>query len=400
MLKKLKRKFVLTTTAIVLVLLTVILTMVCVFVAYTQRSTNLDTLQQIVGTATVPGAFHNLPRDVKLPYFLVYVGYHGEYIAGGYTGQDLTDETYLAQLIAETTGNSADTGILFDRQLMYSKKMIPGFQVIAFLDISSQNTAFRTLLMGCLLIGIFSMGVFVGLSILLAYWMVKPVERAWNQQRQFVSDASHELKTPLTVIMGNAELLNSGEYDETSKEKFSRNILTMSYQMRNLVESLLELARTDKGQVRMSFARFDFSEVVNETLLPFEPVFVEKGIELETDIQSDIFLVGSERYLRQTVEVLLDNAQKYSDPGVVKISLRRHGKRCLLSVSNPGNPIPKSELSKIFQRFYRTDKARSRDGSFGLGLSIAQAAVREHRGKIWAVSGHNENCFYVELPCE
>ena len=400
MLKRLKRKFVLTTTAIVLVLLTVILSVVCVFVGYNQHSDNLDALQRITRSATVPGAFQSLPRDVELPYFVVYIGSRGEYLAGGYTGQDLTDEAYLTKLIADVSAKKADTGILFGRQLMYSVKRTPGINMIAFLDISSQSTVFRNLLTACLLIGLLSMGLFVGLSILLAQWMVRPVERAWEQQRQFVSDASHELKTPLTVIMSNAELLHSGEYDETSKGKFSENILTMTHQMRSLVESLLELARTDNGQVRKSFAKLNFSEAVNDALLPFEPVFFEKEITLETDIQPDIMVIGSDRYLRQTVEILLDNAQKYSAPGIVKLSLHRQGRRCLLSVSNPGEPIPKEELTKIFGRFYRTDRARSRDGSFGLGLSIAQSVVLEHKGRIWAVSNPTGNCFYVELPCE
>ena len=400
MLKKLKRKFILTTTAIVLVLLTVILSMVCLFVVYNQHTSNLDDLRRITQSATVPGMFQNLPRDVELPYFVVYVGNRGEYLAGGYTSQDLTDEAYLSRLISEASGKKADTGVLFARQLMYSVKRSPTVHMIAFLDISSQNSALRTLLTACLLMGLFSMGLFVGLSVLLAQWMVKPVERAWEQQRQFVSDASHELKTPLTVIMSNAELLHSGEYDEVSDRRFSENILTMTNQMRALVESLLELARTDNGQVRKTFTRLNFSEAVNDVLLPFEPVFFERGMTVETEIQQGIFLTGSDRYLRQTVEILLDNAQKYGSPGIVKMTLRRQGRRCLLSVSNPGDPIPKAELSNIFLRFYRTDRARGRDGSFGLGLSIAQSVVLEHKGRIWAESNRTGNCFYVELPCE
>lgn len=400
MLKRLKTKFVLTTSAIILALLTVILMMVCVFVGYNQHSGNLNTLNRITRSASVSGGFQNLPRDVELPYFVVYVGNHGEYLAGGYTGQDLTDEEYLSKIISDVTARRSDTGILLGKQLMYSVKRAPGIHMIAFLDISSQYSAFQALLSACLLIGLFSMALFVGLSILLAHWMVKPVERAWQQQRQFVSDASHELKTPLTVIMSNAELLQSGEYDETSKNTFSGNILTMSYQMRNLVESLLELARADNNQVKKTFSKLNFSDLVTESVLPFEPVFFEKGITVRSDIQPGISLTGSRQYLRQTVEILLDNAQKYGVPGVVTVTLRRQGRRCLLSVSNPGEPIPKAELTKIFGRFYRADQARSRDGSFGLGLSIAQTVIREHKGRIWAESNPTGNCFFVELSCE
>ena len=298
MLHKLKRKFVLTTSVIILVLLTVILSVVCLFVGYNQHTGNINSLEKIIRSASVPGIVHNLPRDVELPYFVVYVGSRGEYLASGYTGQDLTDEAYLSQLILEVSGKKTDTGLLLGRQLMYRVKRASGVQMIAFLDISSQIASFRALLTACVLIGLFSMALFVGLSILLAQWMVKPVERAWEQQRQFVSDASHELKTPLTVIMSNAELLQADENDEERKRQYSGNILTMSYQMRHLVESLLELARTDKGQVRNAFTRVNMSETVTEAVLPFEPVFFEKGITVQTDIRSDIYLAGSARHLR------------------------------------------------------------------------------------------------------
>ena len=168
------------------------------------------------------------------------------------------------------------------------------------------------------------------------------------------------------------------------------------------MKQYLELCKhvLENGQVKKSFAKLNFSDVVNDALLPFEPVFFEKGILIESEIQFDIWLAGSDRYLRHMVEILLDNAAKYAEPGTVTVSLRRQGRRCLLSVSNPGEPIPKEELTKIFNRFYRSDRARSRDGSFGLGLAIAQAVVSEHNGRIWAESNSTENCFYVELPCE
>ena len=147
MLKKLKRKFALTITAIVLILLTVILSLVCIFVGYNQHTGNLNTLKRITQSATIPGAFHNLPRDVELPYFVVYVGERGEYLAGGYTGLDLTDEVYLSKLISEVYGKKAETGMLVSRQLMYSSRKLPGIQVIAFLDVSSQTSAFHIFLM-------------------------------------------------------------------------------------------------------------------------------------------------------------------------------------------------------------------------------------------------------------
>lgn len=243
--------------------------------------------------------------------------------------------------------------------------------------------------------------MFLGISIQLSKWAVKPVDLAWKQQRQFVADASHELKTPLTVIITNAELAQSPEYDDESRHRFLSSILTMSRQMRSLIEKMLELARADDSDSKRNFDIVDFSRLVSNALLPFEPVFFEKGLKLETRLDKNIKVLGEESQLCQVVDVLLDNAQKYSkDGGTTWVTLKKTGKkRCLLAVANEGEGISPEEAKNIFKRFYRGDKARSRTGSFGLGLSIAESIVTGHRGKIWVESSNEINCFYVELPC-
>lgn len=140
-------------------------------------------------------------------------------------------------------------------------------------------------------------------------------------------------------------------------------------------------------------------QLVADASLSFEGVFFEKGLTLESDIEPQIAVLGDGQALQQVVDILLDNAQKYSAPGgstsVCLCSVGRN--RCRLSVSNPGAPISQEDLTNIFCRFYRTDKARSRDGSFGLGLPIAETIVRQHHGKIWATSSGGINAFHVEL---
>ena len=226
------------------------------------------------------------------------------------------------------------------------------------------------------------------------------MDRAWRQQRQFVADASHELKTPLTVITTNAELLQLPDCNEADKARCSSSILAMSRQMRSLVERLLELARADCEQSQMTFARLDYSALIELALLPFEPVFFEKGLLLSGQIQPNIQVNGSAPHLQQVIDILLDNAQKYSvSPGTVEVKLQQNGRHhCLLSVSNPGGPISKEDLKQIFKRFYRLDPARTGDGSFGLGLSIAESIIAEHRGRIWAESGDGRVTFLIELP--
>ena len=174
----------------------------------------------------------------------------------------------------------------------------------------------------------------------------------------------------------------------------------MSRQMRCLVERLLELARSDSGQGAAAFESVDLSAVVENALLPFEPLFFEKGLELASQIEPGITVWGSPEQLGQAADILLDNAQKYSAAGGrVEAQLRRVGKRrCRLCVSSPGNTLSKAECQDIFKRFYRADKARSRDGSFGLGLSIAQSIAERHSGRIWAEGSHGVNTFYIELP--
>ena len=293
------------------------------------------------------------------------------------------------------------SGTIEEYNLKYTVVTSPTLQVVAFLDVSNQQSALFSLLQTSLITAVAALAGFALISILLARWTVRPVEQAWNQQKQFLSDASHELKTPLTVIMSNAELLYSAEDADEMQLQYSGNILSSSGQMRHLIEGMLELARADNGQIQTNFDSVDLSKLVSDAVLPFEPVFFEKDMLLQSYVAPDIHIKGSTQHLRQLTDILLDNAQKYSAPGIVALHLTRQNQnQCLLSVSNPGNPIPESELSSIFQRFYRTDAARTNIGSFGLGLSIAQRIAEEHGGTIWAESNETGNCFFVLLPCQ
>lgn len=273
-------------------------------------------------------------------------------------------------------------------------------RVIVFADISSEVATMNNLIRNCMLIGLLSFLVFLVIAIYFARWAVKPVEDAWIQQRQFVSDASHELKTPLTVILTDAEMLKSRDFDEGKKKQFADNIYTMSLQMRGLVESLLQLARVDNGAIqKVPMQMVDLSQMVANEILTFEVLFFEKGLLLEDKVQEGITVKGSEQHLKQVIEILLDNAQKYSDPhGTVTVSLEKTGShRCILSVADPGEAISEENLKNIFKRFYRIDEARAMNHSYGLGLSIAENIVQNHKGRIWAESKDGINTFKVEL---
>lgn len=198
--------------------------------------------------------------------------------------------------------------------------------------------------------------------------------------------------------MANAELLENEESEEERK-RFSRNILSVTYQMRSLVENMLEMARVDNGAGKVQFSQVDFSELVEDAVLSFQLLYEEKEMGLESNIEETIPLHGSEQQLYQVMDVLLDNGLKYATPGgTVRVSLNQNGRNCLLKVSSPGDQISKEDLKHIFKRFYRIDKARAMDGSYGLGLAIAEAIVHAHRGKIWAESRGGINTFFVQLP--
>jgi len=401
MIRKLQIKFVIINMSIVTIMLSVILGLVYYFTKANLEAESITMMQNI---AREPFRLENpneLVEDVRLPYFIVQLGLRGELLATGGGYYDLSDKEFLDDLINVVSRSPKTFAVIEEYNLRYYRVDTPRNYYLVFSDISSERATLNNMMKTCFIIGGLSFFMFLGISIQLSKWAVKPVDLAWKQQRQFVADASHELKTPLTVIITNAELAQSPEYDDESRHRFLSSILTMSRQMRSLIEKMLELARADDSDSKRNFDIVDFSRLVSNALLPFEPVFFEKGLKLETRLDKNIKVLGEESQLCQVVDVLLDNAQKYSkDGGTTWVTLKKTGKkRCLLAVANEGEGISPEEAKNIFKRFYRGDKARSRTGSFGLGLSIAESIVTGHRGKIWVESSNEINCFYVELPC-
>lgn len=398
MLKQLRFKFVLINMTLVTVMLLVIFGMI---IYQTQENLEAQSIQMMQTIGADPfrlGRPDAPPGEVRLPYFAVQISPRGDVQAVGGGFFDLSDETLILEITRSALRSPDQVGILRDYNMRFCKVNSCNGDAIVFADMTSERATMENLVRSCILIGILSFGVFLFISLQLARWAVKPVADAWQQQKQFVADASHELKTPLTVIMTNAELLQNSEYEPEVREQFASSILTMSHQMRGLVEGLLDLARVDNGAVRIASGPVDMSVLTEEACMLFEPLYFEKDLMLENRVEPDIVLKGSDAHLKQVLEILLDNAMKYSDPGTVTVELHKQGSNCLLSVTNPGSEISAEDRKNIFKRFYRVDKARHRDGSYGLGLSIAENIIREHGGKIWAESENGYNSFRVELP--
>ena len=400
MIKKLRIKFICVIMSITMVFLGGILGVVIHFTGRSMEIQSINMMRTIARTPFqkgIPGK--PVDDEVRLPFFTVQVSITGEFISVRGDYFDLSNQVFLQQIVDTVLLSNQETGKLSDHDLRYLKASTPRGITIVFSDTTTEAATLKHLLYSCLTVFFMAATAFLGISILLSRWVIQPVETAWNQQRQFLADASHELKTPLSVIMANAELMQNEDTCEDARRKYAGNILSVTYQMRTLVENMLEMARIDNGTVKIRFSELDFSQLVNDAVLSFQLLYAENGLTLQGSVPEGIILNGSEQHLYQVMDVLLDNALKYSAPdAAVKVDLACCGRTCVLSVTSPGEPISREDLKNIFKRFYRADKARAMNGSYGLGLSIAESIVESHGGKIWAESGEFCNQFFVQLP--
>lgn len=256
----------------------------------------------------------------------------------------------------------------------------PGGQSVVFVDGSMNKATTATMLIasGCVLVG--SMVVILFLIILLSKRAVRPMAESYEKQKQFVTDANHELKTPLTLILTNLDILET----ETGKNEWLDDIRSEGQRMSALVGQLTALSRLDEDRPQMQLVGFPLGEMVEDTISEFVPLVNERGLTINSRIQPGVQYTGDEGALRRVVAILLDNAVKYCDPGGY-ISLSLYAKRHpIITVENSCREVDGIELNRLFDRFYRADKARTSSGSFGIGLSLAQAIIDRHRGEISA----------------
>lgn len=257
-------------------------------------------------------------------------------------------------------------------------------QIIVFAEDSIQSRMLSQLIQISLLVAGSTFVIILGFSFFLSRWAVHPVAEAFDKQRRFVSDAGHELKTPLTIISANVDVLEN----EIGENTRLTQVREQSQRMNALIQDLLSLAKTDEGQAAKIFTTFDLSGAIKKTTLEFESTAFEAGRHLHEDITPGINYQGHEARIAQLTAILIDNGLKYSNPGgKVDVSLTRSGEKIQLRVANTGPGLPSAEWPKVFDRFYRSDDSRSREtGGYGLGLAIAKAIVDEHKAKI-AVTG-------------
>lgn len=286
--------------------------------------------------------------------------------------------------------------------LYYMQQTMPHGATVVFARVDAVREAMWEYLLAALAIGAVALLAFFGISLFLARWALRPVEKAWAQQQQFVADASHELKTPLTIILANNSILQQHPQSTIATEqKWIDSTQEEATHMRRLVEQLLFLAQSEDQVPMQVWEPVDVTALVMRNVLQFETLAFERAIEVHTEVQPDITVKGDAVALKQLLGILLDNACKYAGAGGrIDVTLRRVQNKAVLTVSNTGEPIDQADLPHVFERFYRADKARTdRQGSHGLGLAIAKRVAQRHRGKISVQSdAQTGTAFTVTLP--
>jgi len=395
MIRKLRWKVVAVTMTVVTAVLLLSLTAVFLSSRSAMESRTREQLQQALQGAlngpAQPG------RDGGIPCFTAEVFAGGTVRVSGSSYFDLDDEDDILEIVEECLKQRENSGVLEDYHLRYLREAGPLSLRIAFADSSLEQSTLRSLTGTTLLIGLAAFAVLFGFSYLLSGLVTRPVEKAWQEQQRFLSDASHELKTPLTVILSSADLLSETLPPES--RGYADNIRSESRRMKKLVESMLTLARADDGTHKLVFSPVDLSDVVTDTALLFEPVAFEADHQLLYDIQEHLHLSGDGDKLRQLVSILLDNAIKYApEHEPIRLTLAGEDKTARLTVENGGKPIPPEVAAHLFDRFYRADSARSGTEGFGLGLSIARTIATGHGGAIRCESDSRSTRFIVTLP--
>ncbi len=285
---------------------------------------------------------------------------------------------------------------------IYLKKPIPEGTFLVVMDITAQQAILNNLIYtfmtvaGCMLIAIFFISRFF------ANRSIAPIQDSYEKQKQFVSDASHELKTPLTVINANLDVILANQESKVQDQiKWLRYIQSETQRMAKLTNDLLYLTRMDDKAIQMASSEFNLSDLTWNIVLTMEALIYEQGLTLETNIKPQVLAYGNPEQIGQVLLILLDNAVKYTNPqGTIEITLQEHDKQALLQVKNTGQGIAPAHLHRIFDRFYRTDASRERTtGGYGLGLAIAQATIEKNSGHIQVHSKEGKfTVFTITLP--
>lgn len=406
MIKRLRQKFII----IIMSILFVIFSIIIITINYAtyksgerQSVRMMERLAEFDGRALMNnGQVPPLSEDAEPPFvdsYAIFLDVNNTIISTLkrntiQTFDDLTSSK-LNELVSTILTQKKTSGIIDSRRYLVQNK--PYGKIIILLDNTAENQLTKRLLIISVIIGSGCLILFFFVSYYLSLLIVKPVKESFEKQKQFISDASHELKTPLSIVGVNAEVLEN----EIGENKWLNYIKSETSRMSVLVNQLLTITRLEDVTKGVIPTHFDLSDAILQILLPFESVAFEAGKHYSYEVSESIYYTGDESGIQQVVAILVDNALKNAyENGDIRVSLSKSSGKLSIKVYNTGAGIPEGEREKIFERFYRSDSSRSRDtGGYGLGLSIAKSIVERHHGKIQVYSEPNHwTEFVVILP--
>ena len=398
MIQSLRRRFILITTAALAAAL------VCITAAinigqYVLTTDQVDEIIQLIhenNNELPPSLLHpefSPETAYETRYFVVRFNTNGQldYINTNHVAA-LTQEGALTKVSDILEGGKSQGYISHYRYGVYTSAY--GCSVIV-VDCYSRLQSCRTLLEVTALAAVGLLGIVVLILYFTSRRVVRPFVENYEKQRRFITDAGHELKTPLTIISANADVLEMTE----GENEWTQSIKDQVGRMNRLVRSLIELSRADELPREGAVREFDLSELAGQSAESFRILADQKGLSLETEIEPGLRCTGDPDEILRLLGILLDNALKYADAGgTIRLGLRSAKRRRVLTVSNPCAGLDSEALPHLFDRFYRADQSRSREsGGYGIGLSIAQSIVRRAKGKISASSADGVVTFTVEL---
>ncbi len=407
MFKKSRRKIVASIMSVLVALWVGTLGVIYTSSYFEMKKQNEQMLKTHADMYVMPQSFGNAPPDVNRKFkpefsdspafrlstfYTVALTYDGEIIEIKNNQPTVHTDASLEKLALNIAEKDKETGT--ENNLTFYKTDKGGYILVAFMDNTVVNENAVMLFRYTLIFGGVALVLFFFLSVFLARKIVHPLEESYQKQKQFISDAGHELKTPVSVVGANIELLSR----EIGENRWLANIQYENERMGKLIVQLLDLAKTEN--VVPQTENINFSRLVSGETLPFESVAFEKGLTINCNIADEIFLQANSSQLKQLVTILVDNAIRHSNQkGEVVLNLTKEHGFARLSVINKGDEIPKEQREHIFDRFYRVDTVRNgEDKHYGLGLAIAKAIVNAHKGQIGVHCYDGKVEFRVDLP--
>ncbi|MBQ9551547.1 MAG: HAMP domain-containing histidine kinase [Clostridia bacterium] len=338
-------------------------------------------------------------REKKEPQFQLSTFYSvaysdtGEVLSVNNGNNALQSQETLLAIAGSILSSGKTSGMTGSMAYLVEKRN--AYTLVAMLDATISNNNQAILIRQMMIVGSLALAVLVVISVFLAGWIVKPLEENDKKQKRFVSDAGHELKTPIAVVSANSELLRR----EIGESEWLNNIDYENERMSDLIKQLLALSKAENDVIPTE--PLDFSKLVDGETLPFESLAFEKGKRVEAQIEPDLTVKGNANQLRQLVSILLDNALAHGTGDEIGLTLKHEKHSAVLSITNEADELSGEQLSHLFDRFYRTDEARTETGAhYGLGLSIAKAIADAHSGRISAAYQNGKAVFTVVLPID